>query len=101
MASSQNAINASNAREFLLSLGDDSGLDRSRLTACIDSKGTLSRLEAGRQEGEELGVNKTPTSFVNGRIIIGLPSEAAWDEIVDEALPAKTRGGTAVRNSTP
>jgi len=97
----QNAINASNVREFLLSLGDDAGLDRSRLTACIDSQATLSRVEAGRQEGEELGVNKTPTSFVNGRIIIGLPSEAAWDEIVDEALLARTRGGTAARNPTP
>jgi protein-disulfide isomerase len=98
---SQNAINASNVREFLLSLGDDAGVDRSRLAACIDSKASVSRVEAGRQEGEDLGVNKTPTSFVNGRIIIGLPSEAAWDKIIDEALLVGRRGGTGGRNPTP
>jgi protein-disulfide isomerase len=98
---SQSAINASNVREFLLSLGDDAGVDRSRLAVCIDSKASLSRVEAARQEGEDLGVNKTPTSFVNGRIIIGLPSEAAFEKIVDEELLAGTRGGSAVSHPTP
>jgi protein-disulfide isomerase len=97
----QNTINASNVRELLLSLGDAAGVNRSRLAACIDSKASLSRVEAGSQEGKDLGIYKTPTSFVNGRIIIGLPSKAAWDEIVDEALLAKTRGRTAARNPTP
>ncbi len=97
----QDAINASNVRERLLALGDDAGVDRSRLTACIDSKGSLSRVEAARQEGEDLGVNKTPTTFVNGRIIVGLASQATFDQIVDEALAAGTKTGTGVRNPTP
>jgi protein-disulfide isomerase len=86
----QNAINASNVREFLLSLGEDAGVDRSKLAACMDSKASLSRVEAGRQEGEDLEIHGTPTSFVNGRIVIGLRSEAAWDQIVDAALLATT-----------
>ncbi|MGD0006967.1 MAG: thioredoxin domain-containing protein [Terriglobia bacterium] len=45
----------------------------SRLAACIDSKASLSRVEAARQEGNDLGVNKTPTTFVNGRIIVSSP----------------------------
>ena len=97
----QNMINASTVRDSLLNLGDDAGVDRAKLAACIDSKASLWRVEAGRQEGKDLGVNKTPTSFVNGRIIIGLPSKAAWDEVVDEALLAHTRGGTAARNPAP
>ena len=97
----QDAINASNVRERLLALGDDAGVDRSRLAACIDSKASLSRVEAARQEGQDLGVNKTPTTFVNGRIIVGLPSQAAFDQIVDEALAAGTKTGTGVRNPTP
>ena len=84
----QNVINVANVRERLLSLADGAGVDRSRLTVCIDSKASLSRVEAGRQEGKDLGVNMTPTTFVNGRIIVGLPSEAAFDKIVDEALLA-------------
>jgi protein-disulfide isomerase len=97
----QDALNASNVRERLLSLGNDVGVDRSRLAACIDANASLWRVEATRQEGEDLGVNKTPTSFVNGRIIIGLPPEATFDKIVDEALLARTRGGRAARNPTP
>jgi protein-disulfide isomerase len=85
----QNAINASNVRERLLSLGNDAGVDRSRLAACIDSKASRPRVEAGRQEGEDLRIPATPTSFVNGRIVIGMPPEATWDKIVEEALLAK------------
>jgi len=32
-------------------------------------------------------VNKTPTFFVNGRIVIGVPPAPAFYAIVDEALP--------------
>jgi protein-disulfide isomerase len=86
----QSAINTANLRERLLSLGEDAGVDRSKLAACIDSKASLSRVEAARQEGKDLGINGTPTSFVNGRIVTGLPSLATYDKIVDEALLAKT-----------
>jgi len=97
----QNAIDASNVRERLLSLGEDAGVDRSRLAACIDSRASMARVEAGRQEGKDLGVNGTPTSFVNGKIIIGLPSKAAWDEVVDEALLARSKGEARGGNPWP
>jgi protein-disulfide isomerase len=96
----QNAFTASNVRDQLLSLGDQAGIDRSRLAACIDSKASLWRVEAGRQEGEDLGVDRTPTSFVNGRIVIGLPPENIFNKIVDDALLAARRGRTAARSST-
>jgi protein-disulfide isomerase len=97
----QSDINASNVHERLLSLGNEAGVDRSRLAACIDSKASLSRVEAARQEAEDLGVNTTPTTFVNGRIIVGLASPATFDKIVDEALLAGTKTGTGARNPTP
>ncbi|MGD0460326.1 MAG: DsbA family protein [Terriglobia bacterium] len=97
----QNAINASNVRERLLALGDEAGVERSRLAVCIDSKASLSQVEAARQEGEDLGVNKTPTTFVNGRIIVGLASQATFDKIVDEALLARTKTGKGASSPTP
>jgi protein-disulfide isomerase len=97
----QNAINASNVRERLLALGDDAGVDRSRLAACIDAKASLSRVEAARQEGKDLGISGTPTTFVNGRIIIGSAPQATYYKVVDEALLATTRSGTGARNPTP
>jgi hypothetical protein len=96
----QSAINTANLREHLLSLGEAAGLNRSRLAACMDSKASLSRVEAARQEGVALSIHKTPTSFVNGRIVIGLPPAATFDKIIDEALLASAKRGTA-RNPAP
>ena len=87
----QTSINASNVRERLLSLGDQAGVDAVKLATCIDSKASLPRVEAGRQEGNDLAVNRTPTSFVNGKIVIGLQTESAWDKVIGEALLAKSR----------
>jgi hypothetical protein len=36
-------------------------------------------------------VTKTPTTFVNGRIVIGVPPPIAFAKIVDEALLACPR----------
>jgi protein-disulfide isomerase len=88
---SQTSINATNVRERLVSLGEQAGLDAVKLATCVDSKASQPRVEAGRREGNDLSVNKTPTSFVNGRIIIGLQTESAWDKIIGDALLAKSR----------
>jgi protein-disulfide isomerase len=98
---SQAVINAANVREQMLSLGEQAGLDRVKLAACIDSKASLERVEAGRQEGDRLGVNKTPTSFVNGRVVVGMPTADSFNKIVDEALanaPAERKTRAAVRS---
>jgi protein-disulfide isomerase len=84
--SSQNAINASNARELLLGFAADAGVDRSTLEACLDPRLSLAQVDASREEGKNLGVHATPTSFINGRMIIGLPSEVAYFKAVDDAL---------------
>lgn len=82
----QETINSGNVRERLLSLGEQAGLNRVRLATCLDSKASEGRIEACRKEAENLGVNKTPTFCVNGRIVVGIPSTAAFCKLVDEAL---------------
>jgi protein-disulfide isomerase len=82
----QGTINAANVRERLLGLGEQAGLDRVRLGSCLDSRASLGRVEACLQEARNLGVIKTPTFCVNGRIIVGVPSAAAFCKIVDEAM---------------
>jgi len=86
----QSTINPSNVRERLLSLGEQAGVDSTKLAACIDLNGSLPRVQAGQQEGNDLHVMFTPTFFVNGRVVIGVETEAAWDKILSEALLAKT-----------
>ena len=82
----QETISATNLREQLLSLGEQAGLNRVNLSSCLDAKASMGRVEAGRNEAQALGVNKTPTFFVNGRIVIGIRSASAFNAIIDEAL---------------
>ncbi len=84
----QQDFNPTNARDMLLYFGQRVGLDRLKLAACIDSKATLPRIEATLHEGEELGVNSTPTFFINGRMIVGADPQAFY-QLVNEALRAK------------
>ena len=71
---------------MLLHFGAEAGVDNMKLAACIDSKGSLSRVEANMHEGEALGVAQTPTSFINGRVIVGAPVSTDFYKLIDEAM---------------
>jgi protein-disulfide isomerase len=86
--SSQSAINVTNVRDQMLSLGEQAGVDRVKLAACVDSKASLSRVEKGLREGQLLGVSSTPTFFVNGKILAGAAPPDVFFKTVDEALAA-------------
>jgi protein-disulfide isomerase len=87
---SQSAINVTNVRDQMLSLGEQAGVDRVKLAACIDSKASLPRVEKGMREGQLLGVASTPTFFVNGKILAGAAAPEAFFKMVDEALAASS-----------
>jgi len=89
----QTTISAANARERLLGLGEQAGLNRTRLSSCLDSEASLGRIEASRKEAQILGISKTPTFFVNGRMVIG-PSETTFYKIVDETLATASKQRT-------
>ncbi|MBZ5516196.1 MAG: DsbA family protein [Acidobacteriia bacterium] len=84
----QAGINGVNARDLMLSYGEQVGLDRLRLAACIDSKAPLPRIEADVKEGQALGISSTPTCFVNGKMVVGFPSPEAYYQAVNESLRA-------------
>jgi protein-disulfide isomerase len=82
----QATITSDHARDMLLHAGAEAGVDNMKLAACIDAKDTLSRVEANMHEGDALGVNQTPTNFINGRILIGAPPAADFYKLIDEAM---------------
>ncbi|MBZ5543338.1 MAG: DsbA family protein [Acidobacteriia bacterium] len=84
----QTSINATNVRDLMLSYGEQAGLDRLQLAACIDSKASLPHVEKDFQEGQAVGVSSTPTCFVNGKMVVGFPSADAYYKMVDETLRA-------------
>jgi len=85
----QQIINITNLRETLLSYGEQAGLDRVKLAGCLDAKSTYPRIQRDVAEAKRIEVNQTPTVFINGRMLIGLPSEDAYFQAIDEALRGK------------
>ncbi len=56
--------------------------------ACVDSQATRPRVEEGLHEGQKLGVASTPTCYINGKLIVGMPAPDVYYQAVEEALRA-------------
>jgi protein-disulfide isomerase len=84
----QATISPGNVRDRLLGLGETAGLNRVRLTSCLDSEASLGRIEASRAEVEALRINGTPAFAINGRVVVDMASPAAFYKMVDDALAA-------------
>jgi protein-disulfide isomerase len=82
----QSGTNAANVRDILLGYADQVGVDPVRLAGCLDSKASLPRVDEGTREGKHLQISSTPTSFINGRIVVGFQSADAYYKTVAEAL---------------
>ncbi len=82
----QVTLNADHIRDLLLHLAAKVGVDNMKLASCIDSQASLPRVEASMREGQTLGVSQTPTSFINGRIVVGSPTLADVDKLIEEGL---------------
>lgn len=67
------------------------GLDVDRYDACMDSKRYADRIEESRREGEALGVDHTPSFFVNGRKFTGPPTSDAFQALVDSLIARPKR----------
>jgi protein-disulfide isomerase/uncharacterized membrane protein len=75
-------------RQSLIGFATRIGLDTARFTACLGSAEALARVQRDAKEGSDLGVDSTPTLFVNGRMIKGALESGMLAEAV-----ALARGG--------
>jgi protein-disulfide isomerase len=82
----QAQINITNVRDMLLQLGEQVGIDRLRLAACLDAKTTLSRVEADYNEATRLQVSFTPTCFIDGQPVVGAAPAQDYYRIIDNDL---------------
>ena len=70
----QTLITPENAYDKLIELATDAGLSPVPLRACIADPETIQLVRKSIAEGTGLGINSTPTTFVNGRTVTG-PNE--------------------------
>lgn len=66
--------------------GIDLGLDASSYADCRDGSDVEQQVYADVTAGRELGVEATPTFFVNGTVVTGTLPHARFDELVEREL---------------
>jgi protein-disulfide isomerase len=65
------------------------GLDGAKFDSCLDAGKWEATVRAGSALGETVGVNSTPSLYVNGRAIIGALPFENFKQIIDEELSRK------------
>jgi protein-disulfide isomerase len=81
-------------RDSLIEYAQRVGLDRDAFLACLDSDAPRQAIARDVAEGMRLGIESTPTLFLNGRIITGAPrADALGNAIqIERASRARNEG---------
>lgn len=83
--------------EKITSLAQSAGLDMTRYRADVESAECLESLRASVANLGALGVNGTPSFYINGRILVGAQPFEAFKELIDEEL---SKANTALASGT-
>jgi protein-disulfide isomerase len=78
----------------LLTFAADLGLDTAALKRCVNSGRMRGLVEADKAYGRSLGVQSTPTLFINNQRLIGVQPEKELERVIQQEL-------TRARRSTP
>ena len=73
-------------RDRLVQIAVAAGLDEAQFTACLDSQPAADAFAAVQAQGQQLGINQTPTMFLNGTRSAGLKSSTDWAALIDAEL---------------
>ena len=72
--------------EFLKQYAKEMGMDAAKFDACLDSSRYSERVRNSVASGAQLGVNSTPTLYVNGRRLEGAQPYEVLASVIDEEL---------------
>lgn len=78
----QAAMNVPDLRRYAEGLK----LDMAKFDQCVESGKYAAPIQADIKAGEALGVNSTPTMYVNGRPVIGAQPFEQFKIVIDEEL---------------
>jgi len=87
--SKQSDITRENLKDRASEIARDAGLDGAAFQECFDGKKAQDAVDADVHEASALGVNSTPTFFVNGRRLSGALAPADLKQAIDRELGAK------------
>jgi protein-disulfide isomerase len=81
----QQALQPDNLKKYAAAVG----MDAAKFNACLDSAKFEARVQASMAEGGKLGVQSTPTVFINGRMVSGAQPIEVFQSLIDEELARK------------
>lgn len=76
-------------RSFFVSTAQSLGLNVGDFTACVDSGKYADKVAKDTEEAQGAGVNSTPTTFVNGRLVRGAVPYDQFKAVIEEELAKK------------
>jgi protein-disulfide isomerase len=87
--SNQGSITPKNVQDLIDKQAAKLKLDTASLKVCMDSPQTAQRVKQDQDDGNAVRVGSTPTFFVNGIPIVGLPDNKILDFVINDELTAK------------
>jgi protein-disulfide isomerase len=74
------------SEERLFSLAQGLGLDMEQWQACYDDEVYAWRIRKDLSDGVDLGIEGTPTYFLNGQMISGTLTLEHWEQLIESVL---------------
>ncbi len=93
----QGSINVKNIQDNVDKLARQTKLDAPSLKACMDSPQTDARIKQDQSDGNTIHVTSTPTFFVNGIPVVGLPDNKVLDYVINSELAGKGSSASATK----
>lgn len=78
-----------NARDFILTYATTLGLNATKFKTDLDSKAIEDKILAELKEGTRLGIQGTPTFFLNGKKLENVTDLASFNKAIKEAATVK------------
>jgi protein-disulfide isomerase len=73
---------------LFVEFAEELGLDAATFRSDLESEQYVDRIRRDFEEGRALGVDATPTFFINGDKFVGVPSYEDLTRLIDEAIAA-------------
>jgi protein-disulfide isomerase len=70
-------------------LAQDLGLNTETFKSCFENKKYLQKIQKDYGGGQSIGVNGTPTFFINGKQIVGAQPYSAFEQIIEQELKSQ------------
>ena len=78
----QGAFSKDHLKEFASAVG----LDQAKFDTCLDTDKYVGNVRKDTEAGKTAGVSGTPTTFVDGKIVVGAVPISQFDTMITEAL---------------